>query len=794
MLSAQTQAPTPWVLANSSAGVTSFASSAPPDGALPPGLIRQAYGFDQIAFGGIQGDATGQTIAIIDPYDSPTISTDLQTFDTYYGLPAPPSFTRIAQDGSTNYPSTDPAGAGNHTWELETSLDVEWAHALAPNANILLVEASSPFRSDLFVAAVNEAKSWPGLPAQGNRPAVPPASVVSMSFGNSEFAGEGSYDSLFTTPSGHIGITFVAGTGDSGQPAAYPAFSPNVVAVGGTNLSVDGSGNYLGETGWSGSGGGVSTLEPQPTFQNGVVTPFSSSMRTAPDVAFDAGSYVSVCDSWDYGTSTPWVDTGGTSFATPAWAALISIADQARVAAGLSTLDGATQTLPELYSLPSADFNDITTGNNGFNAGPGYDLVTGLGTPQAPLVVTGLVGAVASSIPAAGSVVSSPPTDFTITFASRYTPSTIAANDLTVNAVAADSFTLINSTTVTFHYNTSPVSQQGLQIMSIAAGAITWQSDGARLAAFNASFRYDVLPIAVDISTPANGSVVALPLSTLTLHFNEAYAPSSISAGNLTLSQGVVSGYSFVDSQTVAYALSGISKSGTLTINMAAGAVTDVFGNPGPAYSGTLHLNNPPVAFPAPLASVAPAGSLIYENSASGSINPGSTDSYILILAAGQTLSLVVNPAPGLQAQLGLSGPGLTTSATATSVGVPATLGSVAIDTTGNYTLTVAGLNGSTGGYTLQADLNAALSAATVGGATSHSRSTAQNIDPSFVNLAGTAQRGAVMGRLPRRWAPMASATAPNRSRGSSTISVRPVPLRLRTLRFSSGPTTTRML
>ena len=177
----------------------------------------------------------------------------------------------------------------------------------------------------------------------------------------------------------------MAGTGDSGQPAAYPAFSPHVVAVGGTNLNVDGSGNYLGESGWNGSGGGISTIEPQPTYQHGVVSPFSSSMRTTPDVAFDAGSYVSVCDSWDYGTSTPWVQTGGTSFSAPAWAALILIADQARAATDMTALDGATQTLPELYSLPSADFNDITTGNNGFIAGPGYDLVAGLGTPKAPL-------------------------------------------------------------------------------------------------------------------------------------------------------------------------------------------------------------------------------------------------------------------------------------------------------------------------------------------------------------------------------------------------------------------------
>ena len=124
---------------------------------LTPTQIRHAYGFDQITFGSVQGDGTGQTIAIIDAYDSPTIASDLHTFDVYwtahgYNLPDPPSFTRVAQDGSTNYPSTDPAGAGNPngTWEVETALDVEWAHALAPKANILLVEANSPSESDLF--------------------------------------------------------------------------------------------------------------------------------------------------------------------------------------------------------------------------------------------------------------------------------------------------------------------------------------------------------------------------------------------------------------------------------------------------------------------------------------------------------------------------------------------------------------------------------------------------------------------------------------------------------------------
>src|SRR5262249_9344102 len=134
----------------SQAGLSPQASSSPVG--LTPSKIRQAYGFNQIIFGnGVTGDGTGQTIAIVDAYDAPTIQSDLHTFDVAFGLPDPPSFIRVAQDGSTNYPSTDPAGspgAGADTWEIETALDVEWAHALAPGANILLVEAKSASDAD----------------------------------------------------------------------------------------------------------------------------------------------------------------------------------------------------------------------------------------------------------------------------------------------------------------------------------------------------------------------------------------------------------------------------------------------------------------------------------------------------------------------------------------------------------------------------------------------------------------------------------------------------------------------
>ena len=208
-----------------------------------------------------------------------------------------------------------------------------------------------------------------------------------MSFGSSEFASEQSFDGDFTTPSGHQGVTFVASTGDSGSPGEYPACSPNVMAVGGTSLYVNGDNTYQSEAGWSGSGGGTSAYESEPTFQQGVQ---STGKRTIPDVAFDAdpNTGVQIYDSYDQ--ANPCFQMGGTSLAAPCWAGLIAIADQGRVAAGGTTLDGPSQTLPALYSLPSGDFHDITSGSNGDEATPGYDMVTGLGSPNADLLVSDL--------------------------------------------------------------------------------------------------------------------------------------------------------------------------------------------------------------------------------------------------------------------------------------------------------------------------------------------------------------------------------------------------------------------
>ena len=363
-----------------------------PEG-FTPTQIREAYGF-----AGVQEDGAGQTIAIVDAYDDPTISSDLNAFDAAFGLPAPPSFERVAQNGSTNYPPTDPAGPGNAngTWEEETALDVEWAHAMAPGASLLLVEANN---ATTLYTAVGYAKQQPGV------------SAVVMSFYQPETSSSDTADSIFTTPSGHIGVTFVGSSGDYGaygEPNTtsynvdYPAASPNVLGVGGTELSVDANGNYASETGWGnsgssdvegGSGGGISSYEAQPSWQSGIVTQ-SSAGRAVPDVSFDAdpATGVAVYDSYDFGTKTPWIEAAGTSLGAPAWAGIIADINQGRVADGETELNGQTQTNQMLYSLPESDFHDITTGNNGYAAGTGYDLVTGRGTLIANLLIPAMIG------------------------------------------------------------------------------------------------------------------------------------------------------------------------------------------------------------------------------------------------------------------------------------------------------------------------------------------------------------------------------------------------------------------
>jgi hypothetical protein len=367
-----------------------FAGPSPLPGSFTPAQIQQAYQFNQESDNGF-----GETIVIVDAYNDPYIQSDLNTFDAEFSLPSA-TISVVNETGGSSLPSADSTGG----WEMEESLDVEWAHAMAPGASITLVEASSAGNSDLLTAVKYASQH---------------ANVVSMSWGGGEFSGEASDDSYFSVP----GVAFVVASGDSGAPAEWPAASPNVLAVGGTSLSLNSSGGWGSETGWSASTGGPSALLPQPSYQQGVVTT-GTTMRATPDVAYDAsstGTY-SVYDSDPYEISAGryatlgWVAVYGTSAGAPQWSAILAIADQARAAASLSPLNssGAQQVMDILYQNPG-DFHDITsgtsTGHPAYSAGPGYDYVTGLGTPMVNLIVGSLDGN-ASTTPADTMIVSAP--------------------------------------------------------------------------------------------------------------------------------------------------------------------------------------------------------------------------------------------------------------------------------------------------------------------------------------------------------------------------------------------------
>jgi CSLREA domain-containing protein len=359
-----------------------------------PQQLQAAYGLNQISFSGIKGDGTGQTIALVDAYDNPSFvnSSDpnfdtsaLHVFDQQFGLPDPPTFAKVNQTGQSS--PLAPA-AGFSIWGVEIALDIEWAHAMAPGASIILVEAQNDHLGagleNLIAAAATAATLAP---------------VVSMSWSFTEFSAETNNDSIFAVP----GVTFLASTGDHGAPGSYPALSPNVVAVGGTTLqNLDSNGDYPGtgtngEVGWSG-GGGVSQFEPESSYQQSVQ---NTGFRTIPDISADAdpNTGVPVYDPYNFGTTTPWGDLGGTSLSSPLMAGMVAIADQGRVQKGGETF-GSNALLTALYGLEISkpnDFHDVLSGNNGNAAGPGYDLVTGIGSPNGSQLVPDLGATVPTS-------------------------------------------------------------------------------------------------------------------------------------------------------------------------------------------------------------------------------------------------------------------------------------------------------------------------------------------------------------------------------------------------------------
>ncbi len=354
---------------------------------LSPAVVRDAYGFDQVVYSNgtsaVAADGRGQTIAIVTAFDAPTLTNDLDVFDKLFSLDGEQSLYAAYGAASTVLTKHEMSTSetADASWSQEASLDVEWAHAIAPGAHILLVEAASDGLSDLL-AGVDYAREQPGV------------SVVSMSWGAAEYPTEWVDDNHFLTPAGHQGVTFVTSAGDS-NGTTWPAVSPYVLSVGGTTLLTKGA-TYLGEAAWTDTGGGISSVETAPAFETALT---GSGQRSAPDVAYDAnpstGFYV--YDSTDDEGAVGWQTFGGTSAGAPQWAALVEIANQGRAILGKGTLDGPTQALPAIDSLPQSDFHDITLGSTGsfffgLSATVGYDELTGRGTPIANRVIIGLLG------------------------------------------------------------------------------------------------------------------------------------------------------------------------------------------------------------------------------------------------------------------------------------------------------------------------------------------------------------------------------------------------------------------
>ena len=308
---------------------------------LSPATMKAAYGFSTSLTAG-----AGKTIGIVDANDLPTAENDLNVFSTKFGLPpcttANGCFKKVSQTGTTKYPKAD---AG---WGLEIALDIEWAHAIAPGAKILLVEASSASFANLLAAEDYAAKN---------------ASYVSNSWGGSEFSGESTYDSHFV----RSGVAFFVSSGDAGLPADYPSASPNVISVGGTTLNFNG-GTLTSETGWSSGGGGCSSYETASAAQKAFNSSLCGTKRATPDVSLDAdpNSGASVYDSTKYSGQSGWWQVGGTSLSSPMWAARSAVA-------------GVVVNAAYVYGS-SINFRDITAGNNGASCLAGFDLCSGRGS------------------------------------------------------------------------------------------------------------------------------------------------------------------------------------------------------------------------------------------------------------------------------------------------------------------------------------------------------------------------------------------------------------------------------
>jgi len=466
-----------------------------------PAQIRAAYGLADLPAAGASLTSAqqaalgaGQTIYIIDAYHDATALADLNTFSARFGLPTctnvpiattaamplatPPAACQFSVVSSTTTSAmTATVPAANSTWLPESKLDVQWAHAIAPLARIVLIEMPNAMSNSILGANALATRMGPG--------------AVSMSFGSSEAGWAPTTEGNFAG----AGMTYIAAAGDSGTQVLWPAVSSHVIAVGGTSLNWSGTGTRY-EAAWSKSGGGLSAYVALPAWQSGVTAAGGGALvrRAVPDVAFNAdpmtGEYVALTLP---GAATAWQAFGGTSIAAPQWAGVVAVANALRLSNAKPVLgDFHAMLYQSIAGIPgtyAASFGDVLDGANGScatcRAGAGFDQATGWGTPNSAQLLQALSGVATSS-----SGTSSSPTSSTAA-------PTLAAGSYTAKAGTPFSQALNASapsgTTLYYALSGAP---SGLSVTN--AGVLTWAAPVAGSYSFTAK-----------VATPAGKSALA---------------------------------------------------------------------------------------------------------------------------------------------------------------------------------------------------------------------------------------------------------------------------------------------
>ena len=429
-----------------------------------PAQIRAAYNLPALPAASALPTAAqaaqlgaGQTIYIVDAMHDPNTAAELAAFNTKFGLPgcttkaiatnaALPLAAAPAGGGCTfsvvyataNAAMTATAPAYDAGWATEIALDVQWAHATAPLARIVLIEAPDASITSLLGAIRLANAIGPG--------------AVSMSFGG----GEGSWTNSVDTTFAAANMTYLAATGDSGAAVAWPSVSPRVLAVGGTTLTYTGSGSRS-EVGWASTGGGISAYTATPSYQANTVPGVGTlAHRAVADVAMNAdpatGQFVAIISP---GTSSPrWLSVGGTSLSTPQWAGVVAAANAVRAQVGKAALGAAHELLyRQVASVPgtyAAAFADVTRGSNGgcssCVAKAGYDPLTGLGTPQVASLMATLAGAATPTPAPVAPVVASASISGKVGTALTFSVSSVAPNAVSYTLAGAPAGMTIAST------------------------------------------------------------------------------------------------------------------------------------------------------------------------------------------------------------------------------------------------------------------------------------------------------------------------------------------------------------